>query len=314
MDVMSLSLPFFGLILLGWTAAKTTDYGEEGLKWMNVFIIYLALPALFFQLIRKTPLDELANFGFIAGATGSTFVIFLLSYLIGRFINRNTNTASTIQGVAGSYSNIGYMGPGLTLAAFGEAAVVPTALIFCFDNALLFTLTPLFIEIGRQDREHHWGHILQQAGKKVLFHPFIMATIAGVIASAIHLQPPAAIENILNLLMGAAAPCALFVLGVVISGRRAHLRSVDIPITLLIKLIVHPLLVYLVLVMIGNIPSVWLYTAVLMSSLPPALNVFILAQQYGAFIEQASTIVLIGTIIAVFTVTALLYAIQHNWI
>jgi malonate transporter len=313
MEVLSLSLPFFGLILLGWASAKATSYGEDGLKWMSFFIIYIALPALFFQLIRKTPLEELANPGFILGTSGSTLAIFLLAYLFGRYFSRNTNTESTMQAVAGSYSNIGYMGPGLTLAAFGEAAVVPTALVFCFDNALLFTLTPLFVELGKQS-EHHIGSVLLQAVKKVLLHPFIMATIAGILASAIHFEPPLFIENILNLLKGAAAPCALFVLGVVIAGRKAHLNSIDIPVTLLIKLLLHPLLVYLLLSWIGNIPPIWLYTGVLMSALPPALNVFILAQQYDAFIEQASSIVLIGTIIAVFTVTALLYAIRYGWI
>ena len=313
MDVLSLSLPFFGLILLGWASARATGYGEDGLRWMSFFIIYMALPALFFQLIRKTPLEELANADFILGTSGSTLAVFLFSYLFARYISRNSNTASTMQAVAGSYSNIGYMGPGLTLAALGEAAVVPTALVFCFDNALLFTLTPLFVELG-SGSQHHWGRILLQAMKKVLLHPFILATIAGIAASAVHFEPPAAVENILNLLKGAAAPCALFVLGVVIAGRRAHLNSIDIPVSLLIKLIIHPLLVYIVLSWIGDIPPVWLYTGVLMSALPPALNVFILAQQYGAFIEEASTIVLVGTMVAIFTVTALLYAIQSGWL
>jgi hypothetical protein len=31
------------------------------------------------------------------------------------------------------------MGPGLTLAALGPSAIVPTALIFVFDNTLHFT-------------------------------------------------------------------------------------------------------------------------------------------------------------------------------
>ena len=313
MDVLSLALPFFGLIFLGWASAKLTGYGEEHLRWMNFFIIYIALPALFFQLIRKTPLDELANFNFIAGTTGSTLIVFILSYLIARTIIRHHGRTSTLQAVAGSYSNIGYMGPGLTLAAFGEAAVVPTALVFCFDNALLFTLTPLLVALSEKS-EHHWGLILLQAVKKVLFHPFILATLAGILASATHFEPPAALENMLNLLKNAAAPTALFVLGVVIAGRRARLNSIDVPISLFIKLIVHPALVYVVLLSIGGIPTTWLYTAVLMSALPPALNVFMLAQQYNAFVEQASTIVLVGTMIAIVTVTALLYMIQAGWI
>ena len=150
MDVLNLSLPLFGLVLLGWLSARWRDIPEAGLAWMQFYIIYIALPALFFQLLRQTPVAELARFDFILTTTGSTLLVFSLAFVFGRYLQKNDIPTATIQGVAGAYSNIGYMGPALTLAALGEAAVVPTALIFCFDNALLFTLTPLLIALAQK--------------------------------------------------------------------------------------------------------------------------------------------------------------------
>ena len=41
--VIDLALPFFGLIGLGYICGRLFDFGEEGLAWVNVFIIYAGL-------------------------------------------------------------------------------------------------------------------------------------------------------------------------------------------------------------------------------------------------------------------------------
>ena len=46
--------------------------------------------------------------------------------------------------------------------------------------------------------------------------------------------------------------------------------------------------------------------------LPPALNVFVLANQYRVYVERASTAILIGTAVSAGTVTLLLWLIAEN--
>ena len=41
-SVVSLALPFFGLILLGSLCGRRLRYPEAGLQWMSFFIVYLA--------------------------------------------------------------------------------------------------------------------------------------------------------------------------------------------------------------------------------------------------------------------------------
>jgi predicted permease len=79
-----------------------------------------------------------------------------------------------------------------------------------------------------------------------------------------------------------------------------------------LKLIVHPLLCYVVLSGVGNFSETWLFSAVLLAALPTATNVFVIAQQYGVWVERASASVLITTCLSVLTVTGLLYAITHG--
>ena len=143
--------------------------------------------------------------------------------------------------------------------------------------------------------------------RRVLLHPFIPATIAGVTVAILQPPIPQALDHTLNSLKQSAAPCALFAMGVVIAHQKADFSSPDITLLLLIKMVLHPLLIYIALTWIGIEDQVWLQTAVLMAALPPALNVFVLAQHYGVYINRASSIVLVGTFTAAISVTLLLY-------
>jgi hypothetical protein len=46
-DVLNLALPFFGLIFIGFACGKLKQIPDTALAWMNFFIVYVALPALF---------------------------------------------------------------------------------------------------------------------------------------------------------------------------------------------------------------------------------------------------------------------------
>ena len=122
-----MALPFFGLILLGYLAAKFKSLSLDGLAWMNFFVVYVALPALFFNLLSKTPVEQLANWGFIFATTLGTYSAFAIAFCIGIFSSDGDIPESTVQGLSGAYGNIGYMGPGLAIAALGPEAAVPIA-------------------------------------------------------------------------------------------------------------------------------------------------------------------------------------------
>ena len=88
---------------------------------MNFFIVYVALPALFYRILAQTPLDQLSQVDFIFATTLATFWAFAVSFGIGMAIRHGNIAESTIAGLAGGYGNIGYMGPGLALATLGKA-------------------------------------------------------------------------------------------------------------------------------------------------------------------------------------------------
>lgn len=303
--LFNLLAPFFGLIGLGFFCGRTVRQPEAGLAWMQFFIIYVALPALFFRLIADKPLDQLANWPFIAATTLSTFLAFGLSFGAGWRHTRDL-PQSVMQGVAGSYSNIGYMGPPLILAAIGQDASAPVVLIFVFDNLLLFSLVPLLMSVAGVDKLS-LAATIRRIVWRVVTHPFNIATALGIAASYIHVQLPSAANQMVTWLSGAAAPCALFTLGLTVAMRPLRRMPGEVPALVFIKLIVHPIIVWVALSLLGDFGQTWTYAAMIMAALPPALNIFVISSQYKVGVERASACVLIGTLASIATLTALLY-------
>ncbi len=310
-DIIGLVLPFFGMIFLGALAARITRQPLDALGWMNTFIIYVALPALFFQLLSRTPIEQLTEWRYIFGSVLATYIVFGVMFLGSVIASRGEIAESTIKGLAAAYGNIGYMGPGLALLALGPEAAVPVALIFCFENILHFAIAPTMMAIAGGEKASPavlaWGVV-----KRIVLHPFIIATAVGVLAAWAQFEPPAAINQLLSYLAQAAAPCALFVMGVTLALRPLQRVPREMGPIVILKLIVHPILCYVVLSLIGNFSEAWMFSAVLLAALPTATNVFVIAQQYDVWVQRASASILLTTVVSVVTVTGLLYLIKSG--
>ena len=310
-DILNLALPYFGLIFVGFACGKAKSLPESGLAWMNFFLLYVSLPALLFAIMSKTPFAELNNPPFLVATTLSTVTAFALALVVGKVLGRLTLREATLAGLSGGYGNIGYMGPGLALAVLGTKASAPTALIFCCDSIFLFTIVPLLMALT--DREHpSFLHAIGIAARQIVMNPLIMSAVLGALVAAFHIPLPTALDRTLLFLQNAAAPTALFVLGVTVALRPFDRVPWEVPGVIAVKLLIHPVIVFCLMLLFGPFAQPWAATAVLMASLPPALNVFVIARQNNTWIEPASVAVLIGTFASVVTLTSVMWLIQSG--
>jgi malonate transporter and related proteins len=311
LDIINLAVPYFGLIFIGFACGKAKALPESGLGWMNFFLLYVSLPALLFVIMSKTPFAELNNPPFLIATTLGTVTAFAFALLVGKLAGGLSLREATLAGLSGAYGNIGYMGPGLALAVLGSKAAAPTALIFCCDSIFLFSAVPLLIELTDRDHPsllHAFGVVLRQ----IVSNPLIMSAGAGAVVAAFHLHLPVAIDNMLVFLQNAAAPTALFVLGVTVALRPFKRIPWEVPGVIAVKLLIHPFAALGLMLLFGPFAQPWAATAVLMASLPPALNVFVIARQNDTWIEPASVAVLIGTFASVVTLTSVMWLIQSG--
>ena len=307
LDVFALVLPLFSVIILGYISGRVSNLNKDALGWLNFFILYIALPALFYKLLSTTPVEEFKNYRFFVSSIAVTFVIFLTCFLIALLIRRTGTATATLQGLAGAYGNIGYLGPPLAIAAFGSEAGVPVALIFTLENTMHFILAPLLMAFALNSNSQSPGLLIRGIVHRIATHPFIIATVVGVLAAVYKVQLPEAANQLIDSLSGAAAPCALFAMGVTAAIRPLKRIPIAANYVVPIKLLIHPALMYLVISSIPGIDSTWVLSAVLLASLPTATNVFVIAQQYRTWEEQASSMVVISTALSMVTVTGLLY-------
>lgn len=310
-DILNLAMPFFGLILLGVFAARRWQGGEQGLAWLNIFLVYFALPALIFLVVSEAPFEELVNWPFVTATTSVTFVAFVIVMVLSRMLFRTEFKTAVLQGTSGSYGNVGYMGLPLAVAFFGPQAAVPAALVFCFDCALQFVMTAFLVTLANErEEEAHWGAVALRIARQVGTHPFIVATVFGIIGSALEFKAPGALGTTLEMLMKAAGPTALFALGVSVGMRRFAGVGPDLILVAAMKVLVQPVLAFFVVSMVPGTPPMWLHVAVMMAALPTASNAFILAHQYKAYVEGASTAVIVTTALSAAIIPLLVYAIN----
>lgn len=310
---LALLIPFFGLIAVGYLAARLGKQGADALGWMNTFIVYAALPALFFKLVSRTPIEDLTRVDFILTQLAVIYGIFGALLLAGIWWRMSSFPESIIQAFGGAYGNIGYMGPGLALLVLGDAAAVPVALIVCFENAMHFIAAPALMAIAKGDARPP----LRVAGevlKRVALHPFILSTACGFLVAAFQIPVAQPLQQLVDYLAQAAAPCALFAMGVTLALRPLKRVPLEIGYIALAKLVLLPGAMYLAMTLIGGFDRNWVYAAVLLAALPTATNVFVISQHYDVWQERASATVLITTVISVLTLPVVLYLISAGFL
>lgn len=307
-DLLAVALPFFCPVILGYLAGRFTPQPRDGLAWLNFFVVYCTVPPMLYQVISKTPLEQAAWGRFILGTTTAVAIAYAITALIALALRRRSSEA-VIAGVTGSMGNLGYMGPGLMLAALGAPAVAPMALILAMETLFFYTLIPLLMGICEGSNLRGTARV---ALVRLATSPFLLSVAAGVAGSMLHLELPTFVERSLDMLKVAAAPTALFAIGVTVALRPVGHVPAETAVALGIKLLVHPLLVLCALSLLGSFDPVWVHTAMLMAALPPAVGVYVMATQFDVYIGRASTAVLMGTLGSIPTLLGWLYLLQND--
>ncbi|UOD49227.1 AEC family transporter [Orrella daihaiensis] len=302
--VINSVVPIFGLIFLGWLCGKRGLLNATATDALNRFVIYLALPALLFVAMARADLNAMAELGFVASFTLGT----IFTTLIYVWLSRNDGLADLprmINGMSVSYANAGFMGIPLILLVFGDQAL-PIAIIgTVLTVAVQFGYTIVIIEIQRAR-----GRSLLPALKKValslLKNPILVATLLGILCSALGISLPVSIVSGIDLLGAAATPCALLTIGLFLAQTTVPASTGSVLKIVSLKLFVHPLAVGVLAIGVFDLDPLWSWCAILATALPVGTGPFMLANLYQQDAALSARAILISTIGSVMTLTALI--------
>ena len=311
LQVLTITFPFFALVLCGYLAARRRLLPLEAIPGLNMFVLYFALPCMLYRFGATTPIAQLldANVLVVWLLCAMVMVGFAVAISLNRRIGWND---ASFGALVAAFPNTGFMGVPLLVALLGAQAAGPIIVTIMVD---MVVTTSLCIALSRLDGAD--AHGASKAAKKalrgVVGNPMPWAILLGALASATDLTWPGPVEKTVGLLADAASPVALFTIGAVLA--RSHIMAIvshHAPIPLVdylpmaaLKLFLHPLLVLLVgagAIQLGlPLDRFVLTVLVLVAALPSASNVSLLAERFGADNGRIARIILVSTAAAFVT-------------
>lgn len=303
--IFTVALPIFGVILAGYLAGRWRILGGEATAALTAFVSYFALPVLFFGTLARTPVGAVLDPQLMVGFGLVVLATFVVGMLSTRLAVKGGLARMSLQGIAASWGNVGYMGVPLCLAAFGEQGLPPAMLAVIVTSIIAMVFGVMLIELEVAAGQHPIATFFNAAWN-VVRNPLPVSIVLGLAYSALVLPLPTPVEKWLDLLGAAASPCALFAIGLFLSDKSVRSGLAEAGLATLIKLLLQPLLAAVVLPFFIDLKSVPGQVALLMASLPTAANAFVLAKQFDVQVEQNTASVLLSTAFSVVTVSALL--------
>ena len=313
LDVLSITIPFFAIILCGSLARLRGWFSEESGRTLARFAFFVVLPPFMFIAITSIDVTALFHIGFVLRYELVTITMFFIAGIFATFVIRLTPQQRGLFCLNTAYPNYGYIGVPLAILAFGQQAAAPISLILVCDTITLLVMTTI---MSHDAAKGHLGRALRDTIISMLRNPLLLTVLVGLGFSASGLQLAALPEQFLKMLAGAAAPTALFALGITLVGQPIRAALTELATISLIKLMIHPALIaaaFLLWPSSQPIDPLWIQLAVLFASLPIAANVFALSQFYNVYTGRTATAIMITTICASITVPVTLFLLT-KWV
>lgn len=295
---VELAAPLFVLVLVGYVLMRGFAWPKAMSDHLSRFVFSVALPAMLFRLMsdfsRLPPVDARLLIAFFGGC----LIVFVLGRLLAWKLFALDGVGQSVFALGGVFSNNVLLGLPLAKIALGDAAVPSVALVLVFNALILWTLLTVSIEWAQHGSFSLHG--FAQTARGVLTNPIVAAILAGTLFGLTGVPLPALVAQPLAMVGQAAAPMALVALGMGLAeyGVRDGWR-ISVAIALM-KLIVQPLVVWLLARLIG-LPPMETRVVVLLASLAVGVNVYLMSRQFNTLEAPVASSLVLSTALAALT-------------
>lgn len=301
--VLSITAPIFIIIGLGFLFARIGLVNREQARGMGTFVIHFALPSLVFKALAERSLGEVLNWPYLAAYALASLSLFGFGLLLARRWRGQGLSSSAILAMGMSVSNSAFIGYPIAVMVTGPTAALAMALGMLVENLLMIPLALAMAEAGQQ--QGRGLAVLRETASRLLRNPMIIAIVLGLAVSLLELRLPVVASRVIEMLAGATAPVALFVIGAALNGLKVGGTAADVAQTSIGKLLLHPLLMFAALWLMPGVDSTLMVTGVLFAC-APMMSVFpILGQRFGLE-ERCAAALVVCTVLAFFSVSVVL--------
>lgn len=298
------------LVALGWLLARTLVLGTDARLVLNRLVFFVATPALLFDSLARTTLDQVFTGVFVVSAV-SAIIIAALYMVIARLWLRRPASDLVVGALSAGYVNSANLGIPIALYVLGDLGFVMPLLLF-----QVVVLQPIAIAVleraaraeGAESGGGALGALLQ-SGRS----PIVLAALAGVVVAALPWTPSDSLLEPVHLVGQISVPGALLVFGMSLYGVKVLEAGAsprrEIFLASGLKLIAHPVLAYAIGVWVLGMRDHELLTVVVAAALPTAQNVLVVATRYGhgtLLARDSAVLTTLGALPILLLVSALL--------
>jgi hypothetical protein len=301
--------PVFGILLLGFLAVKLRWLEESGVKGLVFFVFNIALPLLLFRSLATTRLPDDIQWSFIFSFYGGSFTCFGIGVALGRWTFGRTLDHQAIFGMSAGFSNTVLLGIPIILTAYGPEATLPIFLLIAFHGPTLMPLTTALIQISRGS-EVSAGEQARLVALELLRNPIIMGLLAGLVANLSGFVLPVGLDRSVELMGSSAVPCALFAMGASLAAYPLFGDVAPAVLLAAVKLLLHPILVWILAVPVFGLEGIWVPVAVTMAAMPSGVNAYLFGARYNAAPGVAARTILLSTLFSLATISVALLLLQ----
>ena len=304
--VVDVIFPIFGLLMVGYIAVMLGWFDQTAIRGLTRFVFDFAVPMLLLRTVSTAKLPEDIPWNFLGSYYLGTMLVLFSGLIIVRIMYRITFSEQVVSAFSCSFSNTVLLGIPLVLLAFGDQGALPLFIIIGTHGFVMFPLFTIMMEIG-QIGKAPLKTLFAKTSYGLITNPLVIGLLGGLGCNLLGITLWKPLDEIAKLLGDAVTPGALFALGATLAGFRKKIQWKELPLIVLIKIIVHPLLVWLLAVIVFGVKeAIWIHVLVILAALPTGVNPFLFASRYNAGQLLSSGAVFITTFFSIFTLSALL--------
>ena len=297
-------IPLAFVIILGWFAGWRKIIDARHSSSLATYVMTFSFPCLLFAKTATASLENLINYRFIAGLSLGLLGMYLVVFLVNRYLRRMPISQSCQTAFVSSFPNMAFMGIPIFIVLFGEGALISIVVGNLITSLIMIPLTVSILEIAEAPEAKTNITVLLL---KVFKKPLVLAPIVGGIVSGLTLPMPVLALNSLKLIGETTSGVSLFTLGLIMSQDEVKI-SKPVLCNVFNKNLVHPLIMWGVVVVFGITGDV-AKEAILLCALPPAIMTTMFAAKYNVLKHESSSSTVLGTVVALFSMAIIMRAL-----
>lgn len=302
---LNATAPVFLLMVLGYVFKQIGWIDDEFAAKMNRFVFQVPLPVLVFKDLATVDFTEVWDTKFVGYCFGITLLSILLALLIsflwkeksiqGEFVQVSYRSSAAILGVA------------LIQNIYGNAGMAPLMIIGSvplYNMMAVIVLTILSPEEKKLD-----ARVLKKAAKGIVTNPIIIGIVVGLLWSVLRIPMPAILEKTVSNVGAVATPMGLMAMGASFEFQKAFAKLKPALVATFLKLIGF-CMVFLPLAIEFGFRREKLIAILVMLGSASTVSCYVMAKNMGHEGTLTSSVVMLTTIFAAFTLTMWLYILK----